>query len=213
MEPIVPPAIEAYCLAHSTASSALLEEVHAFTTREVSNAQMLIGPLEAAFLQLLVRAANAKRILEIGTFTGYSALAMAAALPADGELSTCEVDTKHADIAKNFFAKSPDREKIRLYVGPAMETLRTLPSAPSFDFVFIDADKENYIDYYEQVLPRVRPGGLIAADNVLWSGRVLNPGSASDRAIVQFNDHVRRDPRVECVMVPLRDGVTLIRKR
>lgn len=215
MEPIVPPAIEEYCLAHSSASSALLQELHAYTSKNVANAQMLIGPLEAAFLQLMVRATGTKRVLEIGTFTGYSALAMAAALPTDGAIITCEVDAKHAEIAKDFFAKSPDGRKITLRFGAALDTLRELPPTPSFDFVFVDADKENYINYYEQVLPRLRTGGLIVADNVLWSGRVLTEDrmSGATQAIVRFNDHVRQDPRIECVMVPLRDGVSLIRKR
>lgn len=213
MQSIVAPAIEAYCTAHSSAPSSLLEEVEAYTRRHRPDAQMLVGPLEAAFLQLLVRASNARHVLEIGTFTGYSALAMAEALPDGGSLVTCEIDPEHAGIAAGFFARSSHGHKIRLQIGPALETLETVPAAPPLDLAFLDADKESYLDYYEAVVPRLRAGGLIVADNVLWYGRVLEPEKESDRAIAGFNRHVARDPRVECVMVPLRDGVSLIRKR
>ena len=131
----------------------------------------------------------------------------------NGKLTTCEIKPEHADIAHSFFARSPHGHKIKLYLGPALETLAKLPVSASFDFVFLDADKENYVNYYEAVLPRLRSGGLIVADNVLWSGRVLAPKNKTDRAVVTFNKHVRRDPRVECVMLPVRDGVSLIRKR
>ena len=156
---------------------------------------------------------RARCVLEIGTFTGYSALCMAEALPAKGKLTTCEIKPEHADIARSFFARSPHGHKIKIHLGPAIETLAGLPVSASIDFVFLDADKENYVNYYEAVLPCLRPGGLIVADNVLWSGRVLAPKKKSDRAVVRFNNHVRRDPRVECVMLPVRDGVSLIRKR
>ena len=174
---------------------------------------MLIGPFEGALLAMLVRLTGARRVLEIGTFTGYSALCMAEALPAKGKLTTCEIKPERADIARSFFARSPHGHKIKIHLGPALETLAGLPVSASFDFVFLDADKENYVNYYEAVLPCLRPGGLIVADNVLWSGRVLAPKKKSDRAVVRFNNHVRRDPRVECVMLPVRDGVSLIRKR
>src|SRR5436190_24055229 len=165
---------------------------------------------------MLVRLSGARRVLEVGTFTGYSALAMAQALPADGEVITCEIEAKHAEVAKRFFARSPYGKKISLRFGPALQTIDELTDARPIDFVFLDADKENYVNYYERVLPRLKTGGLIVADNVLWSGEVLAGLSAADaptRALIEFNDLVRRDPRVECVMVPLRDGVSLIRKR
>jgi caffeoyl-CoA O-methyltransferase len=174
---------------------------------------MLIGPHEGALLAMLVRLSGARRILEIGTFTGYSALCMAGALPKNGRLITCEIKPEHADIAQSFFGRSPHGRKIKIHLGPALETLASLPRAARFDFVFLDADKENYVNYYEAVLPRLRPGGLIVADNVLWSGRVLAPKKKTDLAVARFNKHVRRDPRVECVMLPLRDGVSLVRKR
>lgn len=208
---IVPPAIESYCEAHSVAPAALLTEVHDYTTRNQADAQMLIGPLEAALLQLLVRVSGARRILEIGAFTGYSGLAMAEALPDDGQLITCEIDPKHAEIANGFFRRSEHGRKISLRLGPALDTLDVLAEAV-FDFVFIDADKENYVNYYDKAMAMLKPGGLIVADNVLWSGNVLNPATETDRAVAAFNRHVGSDRRVECVVLPLRDGVSVIRK-
>ena len=213
MKAIVPSKIEDYCLRHTSTRDKLLREIEKYTRRHCADAQMLIGPHEGALLAMLVRLTGARRVLEIGTFTGYSALCMAEALPDNGELLTCEIKPEHADIARSFFDRSPHGRKIELRLGPALETLARLPASVNFDFVFIDADKENYVNYYEAVLPRLRSGGLIVADNVLWSGRVLAPKKQTDRAVVAFNKHVRRDPRVECVMLPVRDGVSLIRKR
>jgi predicted O-methyltransferase YrrM len=213
MKPIIPEKIEEYCLHHTTARDKLLRELEKYTRRHSADARMLIGPHEGALLDMLVRLTGARRILEIGCFTGYSALCMAEALPRNGELTTCEIKPQHADIARWFFARSSFGHKIKLCVGPALETLAELPASARFDFVFIDADKENYVNYFDAVLPRLRPGGMIVADNVLWSGRVLAPKQKSDRAVVRFNKHVRRDRRVECVMLPVRDGVYLIRKR
>ena len=213
MKPILPKKIEAYCLRHSTARDKLLRELEKYTQRHCDASQMLIGPHEGALLAMLVRLTGARRILEIGTFTGYSALCMAEALPEDGELITSEINPERAEIARSFFARSAHGHMIKLRLGPALDTLASLPALANFDFVFIDADKENYVNYYEAVLPRLRPCGVIVADNVLWSGRVLAPKNKTDRAVVKFNNHVRRDPRVECVMLPVRDGVSLIRKR
>ena len=213
MKTIVPRTIEAYCLRYSTPRDKLLRELERYTQKHCDYPQMLIGPYEGTLLAMLVRLSGARRVLEIGTFTGYSALCMAEVLPEDGELTTCEIKPEHADIARSFFARSPHGHKIKIHLGPALETIADLSSSASFDFVFLDADKENYVNYYEAVLPRLRRGGLIVADNVLWSGRVLAPKKKTDRAVVKFNKHVRRDPRVECVMLPVRDGVSLIRKR
>jgi caffeoyl-CoA O-methyltransferase len=209
---IVPQKIEGYCLRHTTVRDNLLRELEKYTNRYCADAQMLIGPHEGSLLTMLVRLTGARRILEIGCFTGYSALCMAEALPAKGKLTTCEIKPEHAEIAQSFFDRSPHEHKIKLHLGPALETIAGLPVLASFDFVFLDADKENYVNYYEAVLPRLQPGGLIVADNVLWSGRVLAPKNKTDRVLVAFNKHVRRDPRVECVMLPVRDGVSLIRK-
>jgi caffeoyl-CoA O-methyltransferase len=210
---IIPRKIEEYCLRHTSARDKLLRELEKYTNRHCADAQMLIGPHEGALLAMLVRLSGARRILEIGCFTGYSALCMAEALPRNGRLTTCEIKRGHADIARSFFARSPHGHKIKIRLGPALETLAGLPASARFDFVFLDADKENYVNYYEAVLPRLRRGGLIVADNVLWSGHVLAPKKKTDRAVVRFNNHVRRDPRVECVMLPVRDGVSVIRKR
>ena len=173
---------------------------------------MLVGPVEGRLLEFLVHLSGARRILEIGTFTGYSALSMAAALPPDGSIVTCEIDTNTAAIASRNFESSPWADQIRVKVGPALDTLAALEGP--FDLVFVDADKENYRRYYEAVLPRLADRGLIAVDNVLWGGRVLDPSddSSSTRGIVEFNEFVRHDPRVVCVMLTVRDGVTLIRR-
>ena len=174
---------------------------------------MMVGLLEGRFLETLVWLSGARRILEIGSFTGYSALSMAAALPPGGTITTCEVDPERAAIARRHFDASPWADRIDLIEGPALDSL-TLLMGP-FDLVFIDADKVNYHRYYEAVLPLLADRGLIVADNVLWSGRVLDDSDESDdtRAIRAFNDMVVNDPRVTCVMATVRDGVLLIRRR
>lgn len=209
--PLVPPAIEAYAQAHSEPPDPLLEELAQVTRARTAAPQMQVGPLEGAFLRLLVRLSGARRVLELGTFTGYSALCMAAALPDDGTLTTLDVDPEATRIAQDFFARSPHGRKVTLRLGPALETLATL-SGP-FDLAFIDADKVNYAAYFDAVVPLLRPGGLLVADNTLWSGRVLAPASASDQALVAFNAKVARDPRVEKVLLTVRDGVTLALRR
>ncbi len=204
--------LEDYAVRHSTPLPPLLEELIATTREKMGNRSLMIcGQLEGTLLQVLAASVGACRILEVGTFTGYSALMMAAALPDDGELITCEVDPEAIALARSFFARSPDGNKIDIREGPALDTLKTLEGP--FDLVFIDADKENYIGYYEAALPMLAPNGVIAVDNVLWMGRVLDPQDDSDRAIVAFNEHVSRDERVWNVMLPLRDGVTLIRRK
>ncbi len=208
---LVPEAIETYAAQHTTPLPPLLDELVATTRSSMGEAAgMLSGQVEGTLLQALVAAAGARRVLEIGTFTGFSALMMAAALPDDGELITCDLDPKAIALARSFFARSPDGRKITLVEGPALETMKTLRGP--FDVVFIDADKERYIAYYEAALPLLAPRGLIAVDNVLWSGRVLDPKEKSDQAIVAFNEHVQRDPRVANVLLSVRDGVMLVRK-
>lgn len=213
MIPIVPPRIDAYCLAHTTPADPLLDELAAYTHAHCKYPQMLTGPVEGTFLRMLVQVSAARRVLEIGTFTGYSALSMTAGLPDGAELITCELDPEHARIAQSFFDRSPHGKRIALKLGPALDSLRALSSDPKFDLVFIDADKENYLNYYEAVLPHLKSGGLIVADNTLWSGKVLDPKEQSDRAIVAFNTHVARDSRVEQVLLSVRDGIMLTRKR
>jgi caffeoyl-CoA O-methyltransferase len=212
MSDITDPQIEAYAAEHSSPEPPLLVEL-AQATREFSTAHgMMVGRLEGRFLKTLVAVSRARRVLEIGTFTGYSALSMAEALPADGQLITCELSRKNADLALSFIGRSPYRDMIDVRVGRALDTLRELDG--QFDLVFIDADKPGYRDYYETVLPMVVPGGLICVDNVLWSGRVVDEGErdANTVALRAFNEHVAADRRVECVVVPIRDGLTLIRK-
>ncbi|HEY7599829.1 MAG TPA: class I SAM-dependent methyltransferase, partial [Candidatus Limnocylindrales bacterium] len=203
---------EAYAAAHSSPETPLLAELAAETRRFSPMAQMMIGPLQGAFLRMLVATVGARRVLEIGTFTGYSALSMAAALPDDGRLITCELDERHAALARRFIERSAHAHQVEVRVGPALDTVRALEGP--FDFVFIDADKTGYRAYYEAVLPLLAPRGLIAIDNVLRGGGVLDPAAADEgtRAVIEFNELVRGDPRVECVMVPIRDGVTLIRR-
>ena len=207
---LVSPDIETYSIENTTPLPPNLEELIRVTREQTDGSEMLTGPVEGTFLQFLVWATNARRVLEIGTFTGFSAQMMAAALPPDGVVVTCENDRKHADIAQEHFNKGPQGGKIDLRYGDAIETLDTL-SGP-FDVVFIDADKTNNQAYYEKSLEMLSPRGVIAVDNVLWSGRVLSPESESDHAIAEFNRHVQGDPRVRCVLLPIRDGVTLIRR-
>jgi predicted O-methyltransferase YrrM len=208
---LVPEEIERYAMAHTTRLPPLLEELIAVTQERFGRqARMLSGQLEGTLLQMLITAMGARRVLEIGTFTGFSAQMMAAALPNDGELITCDIDPKAIAVARSYFERSPHGRKISLREGPALETMRSLP--PGFDLIFIDADKENYINYYEQALPLLAQHGLIVVDNVLWSGRVLDPKDESDHAIVAFNDHVAADERVTQVVLTLRDGAMLIRR-
>lgn len=208
---LIDPALEDYCRRHTSAPDPLLDELAAYTQGHCQWPQMLTGPVEGTFLRLLVQLSGARRVLEIGTFTGYSALSMAAGLPEDGELITCEIDAERARIAQSFFDRSEHGRKISIRLAPALETLAGL--ATPLDFVFLDADKENYVNYYEAILPRLKRGGLLVADNVLWSGKVLDPKEKSDQAIVAFNHHVARDAQVEHVMLSVRDGMLLARKR
>ena len=210
-QPMVLEQIEDYAARHTTPLPELLREQIAETEREFGGlVSMVSGQVVGATLQMLVYALGAKRVLEIGMFTGVSAQMMAAALPDDGRLVTCDVYLKAIEFAKRYFARSPHGHKIEVREGPALETMKTL--APGFDLVFIDADKGNYVNYYEAALPLLGPRGIIAVDNVLWMGRVLAPENDDDRAIVAFNDRVAADPRVAQVLLTVRDGVMLIRR-
>ena len=210
MMTIVPEELEEYALAHTTPLPPLLDElIDATEQRTGEAAGMLCGQVEGTFLQMLAGLSHAKRVLEIGMFTGFSAQMMAAALPDDGKLITCEIDPERIAMAKEFFARSPYGRKIEVREGPALDTLASLDGP--FDLIFIDADKSNYVNYYEAALPLLSRDGVLVADNVLWSGRVLDPQERDDHAIVAFNDHVQRDPRVTNVLLSLRDGVMLVR--
>jgi caffeoyl-CoA O-methyltransferase len=211
MDRIVPDAIDAYAEQHSDEVEPLFDELRAETFARMESPQMQVGRLEGRFLHLLVKLTSARRVLEIGMFTGYSALMMASALPDDGELVTCDIDPAAEAIARRYFDRHPHGKKIAIRMGPALDTLASL-SGP-LDLVFIDADKGNYVSYYEAVLPLLRPGGLIVADNTLWSGKVVAPQTEVEQAIARFNDHVARDARVDKVLLTVRDGMTLARKR
>ena len=212
MKAIVPRPIEDYAANHSTAPTPLLAELEQYTRTHCADPQMLVGRLEGALLRMLVRLTDARRILEIGLYTGYSALTMAETLPDDGEIISCEIDTESAKIAQSFFDRSPHGHKITIRLARALDTLNSLPMDQQFDLVFLDADKKNYSAYYDLVLPRLRTGGLLVADNALWSGAVLAPKEQSDHALVAFNRRVQHDPRVENVLLTVRDGVMLARK-
>jgi caffeoyl-CoA O-methyltransferase len=207
----LPDGIEAYAERHTSPLPPLLDELVAETGRRMGlRAGMLSGQLEGTFLQILIAATGARRVLEIGMFTGFSALMMAAALPDDGSVITCDVDADAIAFARGFFDRSPHGRKIDVRHGPALDTLKTLE--PGFDFVFIDADKGNYLHYYEAALPLLAPDGLIAVDNTLWDGRVLDPQDGDSKAIAAFNAHVQADARVQNVILTVRDGLTLIRR-
>jgi len=210
MKPMVDPEVETYAAEHSTEPSRLLQELEQYTYDHLKYPQMVVGRLEAALLQMLVRLVRARRVLEIGLFSGYSALAMAEALDEHGEIVSCELDERHAEVARSFFKRSPVGYKIGIWMGPALESLEKIEGP--FDLVFLDADKENYPGYYDLVMPKLRPGGLIVADNVLWSGSVLDPDKETDHAVVAFNDKVQNDPAVENVLLTVRDGVMVARK-
>jgi predicted O-methyltransferase YrrM len=178
-------------------------------------AVMQVSPDEGALLTLLVRSIGARRAVEVGTFTGYSALAIARGLPDDGRLLACDVSEEWTAIARRYWKEAGVASKIDLRIGPALDTLRSLPPAERFDFAFIDADKASYSAYYEEILPRLSPGGLVCIDNVLWSGKVVDPSdrSESTAAIRALNEKIAGDPRVDTAMVPISDGVTICRKR
>lgn len=211
MKAFIAPELETYLSEHTRAPSPIFEEMRERTYAQVPNPQMQVGRVEGALLRNLVAAIRARRVLEIGTFTGFSALSMAEALPDDGELVTCDVDPEVTAIARRFFDRTPHGKKIHIALGDALQTLRTVRGP--FDLAFLDADKERYPDYYEAILPLLREDGLLVADNALWSGEVLAPETAAAKAIAAFNARVTSDPRVDNVLLPVRDGIMLVRKR
>ena len=204
-----------YFLAHRTPDDPVLVELRAETARLGDRARMQIAPEQGTFLRMLVAAIGARRAVEVGTFTGYSAICIARGLALGGRLLCCDVSPEWTAVARRYWDKAGVADRIDLRLAPAVDTLRALSGEPVVDFAFIDADKTSYPVYYEEILRRLRPGGLIAVDNVLWSGDVVRPQKrdADTRAIRRFNDLVAADERVDSVMTPIADGITLVRKR
>ncbi len=209
---IVEPRVEEYAEAHTTPDGELFERLAAETREKTEIPQMMVGRLEGQFLAFLVRATGARRVLELGTFTGYSSISMARALPDGGRIVTSDVNEETTAIARRYAEEAGVVDRIDYRLGPAIETLAGLEGP--FDLVFIDADKDAYVDYYEAALPKLADDGLILADNTLSSGTVVEDDAGKmGEAIKRFNEHLLRDDRVECVMLTIRDGVTLIRRR
>ncbi len=209
------PEVHQYLVEHGTPPDDLQRGLIEETRKLGPVAGMQIAPEQGAFMTLLAGLIGARKAIEVGTFTGYSALCLARGLPEDGQLICCDVSEEWTSIGRPYWEKAGVAHKIDLRIGPALDTLRGLPEQPSFDLAFIDADKGSYLAYYEELLKRIRPGGAILVDNVLWSGRVADPGASDENtvAIRGFNDALAADPRVECVMLPISDGLTLARLR
>ena len=202
--------IEDYCRAHTTDEPAIYTELTEATYKTQDIPQMLSGKLSGTFMQFLARLSGAKRVLEVGTFTGYTALKLAEVIPADGRVFTLEKSPETAAFAQSYFDKADWGNKITLLTGPALESLEHI-EAP-LDLTFIDADKVNYPNYYEKALELTRPGGLVAVDNALWSGSVLNPQDDSTKMIHKTNELIQNDNRVRNILIPIRDGVHLAQK-
>ena len=212
MPDIVAPELDAYAERHTTPPPGHLVSLAADVRAELAAPGMMVGTVEGRLLELLVFALGATSVLEIGTFGGYSALAMAAGLAPGGRIVSCELDPAHAAFARQRIASSPYAGAVEVVEGPALDTVARLPGP--FDFIFVDADKERYLDYFEATLPKLAPRGLLAADNTLWSGRVLDDGdrTADTVALRAFNDRLAADPRVVAVQSTVRDGLTLVRR-
>jgi caffeoyl-CoA O-methyltransferase len=202
-------ALDAYVDAHATPLEPLLRENYEETYASLSSPQMIAGPALGRLLRFLVAITAPRLVVEIGTFSGYSALAMAGGLPPEGRVVTCELSPERAAFAQGYFDRSPYGERIEVRVGPALDSVNALDGP--FDFVFIDADKDGYPGYYDAVVPKLSPRGVIAVDNTLSGGDVADPVDERDRAMAAFNAHVQADERTENVLLSVRDGVTLIR--
>ncbi len=211
---VIPEEIEAYAAAHTTPAGGFLDELAAETRETLPSPQMLTGEVEGRLLEFLVFLTGARRVLEVGTYSGYSAISMARALPPDGTIDTLEIEPKHAEFASRWIDRTEWADRITIHVGPAERALERLPGP--YDLVFIDADKAGYASYYEAALERLEPRGLIVVDNVLWSGRVVRESdddTDDTRALRNFNAKLVEDERVVCAMLTIRDGITLIRRR
>ncbi len=211
----ITPELHAYLVAHGAPPDAVQQSLIEETAKLGRIAMMQIAPEQGAFMSWLARTLGAKRVVEVGVFTGYSTLCLARGLPDDGRVLALDVSPEWTAIGRRHWEKAGVAHKIELRLGPALDTLRALPREVAFDLAFIDADKTGYRGYVEEILPRLRTGGVILVDNVLWGGSVVNPErqDPDTLAIRAFNDAMARDPRVEAVMIPLSDGLTLLRKR
>jgi caffeoyl-CoA O-methyltransferase len=210
------PAIHDYLVAHGTPPDPVQQALIKETNERVADfAMMQIAPEQGAFMTLFTMAIGARNAIEVGTFTGYSALCIARGLPADGHLLCCDVSEEWTSIGRTAWAQAGVADRIELRIAPAIDTLRALPMDATVDLAFIDADKPSYASYFEELVPRLRPGGVILVDNVLWSGSVVDDTAQDDnvKAIRAFNDMVAADERVDAAMVPLGDGITFLRKR
>jgi predicted O-methyltransferase YrrM len=207
---VVEPQVEQYAEEHSSPDGELFERLAAETHEKTTAPQMMVGRLEGRFLGTLVRSLRARRVLELGTFTGYSSISMALALPAGGRIVTCDVNEETTAIARRYAEEAGVTDRIDYRLGPALETIAGLDGP--FDLVFIDADKPNYVNYYDATLPLLADGGLMVVDNTLWSGQVADPGDQEEntQAIRALNDHVLEDARVENVLLTVRDGMNLV---
>ncbi len=203
-----------YLLAHGTPPDDVTADLISETRAALpDDASMQVAPEQAAFIRLLTAVMGVRQAVEIGTFTGLSSLSIARGLAPGGRLTCFDISEEFTAVARRYWKRAGVDDVIELRIGPAAERLRELPAEPYLDLVFIDADKPGYATYWAELVPRMRPGGVLLVDNVLWSGRVLDPQTDSDRAIVDFNDMVLADDRVEVVMLPIADGLTMARRR
>lgn len=210
MDLLVDQDIDRYAFTHTRPEPELLQKLAERTEREMDDPGMLTGRVQGRLLKLIVQMFQPKLVLEVGTFTGYSALAMAEGLDDDAKIVTCEIDPRARKVAQEAFDASPVGHRIEIRMGPALETIQSLDA--EIDLSFIDADKEHYPDYYEEVLRRTRTGGILILDNMLWSGKVVEPQDEVSRIIASLNETIRNDRRVENVLLTVRDGVQLVRK-
>ena len=204
--------IQQYCKEHTVSDNRFLSELERYTWDNEDVPQMISGQMVGKFLQSIIRMIAAQKIVEVGTFTGYSALQMAEAIPLHGEIHTCELMKKHAETAQSFFDKSDYGKKIIIHQGPALDSLETL-KVGNFDMAFIDADKSNYLEYYQRCLVLIRSGGVIILDNMLWSGSVIDPNDDDSKALRKTGDYIQEDTRVFNMLLPIRDGLMLCIKK
>jgi caffeoyl-CoA O-methyltransferase len=210
---LVSEALYDYIVENSSPVDEFQQRLIGRTAQVGERARMQIGTAQGTLFTLLTQLMSARAVIEVGTFTGYSALAIAKGLPADGRLLTCDVNEEWAGIAQEAWKEAGVADRIDLRIGPALDTLRSLPETPDWDLAFIDADKDNYLAYYEELVPRIRPGGALLVDNVLWFSSVVDDPEGEGALMRRVNAHIAADPRVDEVILPIGDGVSLVRKK